>query len=62
MLNQRFYHIGFGLDDLGSSPPSIALLSGDPERSRLIAQTYLQDVRVLSENRGLNSCRGRVRE
>lgn len=55
MLNKRFYHIGFGQDDLGSSPPSIALLSGDPERSRLIAQTYLQDVRMLSENRGLNS-------
>jgi len=55
MLNQRFYHIGFGQDDLGSSPPTIALLSGDPERSHLIAQIYLQDVRVLSENRGLNS-------
>ncbi|MBC1223956.1 nucleoside phosphorylase [Nostoc sp. UCD121] len=55
MANKRFYHIGFGQDDLGSSPPSIALLSGDPERSRLIAQTYFQDVRLLSENRGLNS-------
>ncbi|MCC5627202.1 nucleoside phosphorylase [Nostoc sphaeroides CHAB 2801] len=55
MTGKRFYHIGFGQDDLGSSPPSIALLSGDPERSRLIAQTYLLDVRVLSENRGLNS-------
>lgn len=55
MTSKHFYHIGFGQDDLGSSPPSITLLSGDPERSRLIAQTYLQDVRVLSENRGLNS-------
>lgn len=55
MPSKRFYHIGFGQDDLGSSPPSIALLSGDPERSHLIARTYLQDVRVLSENRGLNS-------
>jgi uridine phosphorylase len=55
MPNKHFYHIGFGQDDLGSSPPSIALLSGDPERSHLIAQTYFQDVRVLSENRGLNS-------
>jgi uridine phosphorylase len=36
----------------------MALLSGDPERARLIAQTYLQDVRVLSENRGLNSYMG----
>lgn len=55
MTNKRFYHIGFGQDDLGSSPPSIALLSGDPERSHSIAQTHLQDVRLLSENRGLNS-------
>ncbi|MEH2146083.1 nucleoside phosphorylase [Nostoc sp.] len=55
MTGKRFYHIGFGQDDLGSLPPSIALLSGDPERSRLIAQTYLQDLRLLSENRGLNS-------
>ena len=55
MPNKRFYHIGFGQDDLGVLPPSIALLSGDPERSHLIAQTYLQDVRLLSENRGLNS-------
>ncbi|MEH2251999.1 hypothetical protein [Nostoc sp.] len=28
MPNKRFYRIGFGQDDLGSSPPSIALLSG----------------------------------
>ncbi|MFN6499509.1 MAG: nucleoside phosphorylase [Nostoc sp. DedQUE01] len=58
MPNKHFYHIGFGQDDLGSLPPSIALLSGDPERSRLIAQTYLQDVGLLSENRGLNSYLG----
>jgi uridine phosphorylase len=36
----------------------MALLSGDPERARLIAQTYLQDVRLLSENRGLNTYMG----
>ncbi|MEA5517212.1 nucleoside phosphorylase [Nodularia sp. UHCC 0506] len=52
------YHIGFGLDDLGASPPSMALLSGDPERSRMIADNYLQDVRLLSENRGLHSYLG----
>jgi uridine phosphorylase len=51
----RFYHIGFGRDDLGSVPPSIALLSGDPERARTIAHTHLREVRVLSEHRGLNS-------
>jgi len=55
MTNHHFYHIGFGRDELGSPPPTLALLSGDPERARLIAQTYLQDIRLLSENRGLNS-------
>ncbi|BAY09133.1 nucleoside phosphorylase [Calothrix sp. NIES-2098] len=55
MTSKRFYHIGFGQEDLGASPPSMALLSGDPERARLIAQTHLRDVRSLSENRGLNS-------
>jgi uridine phosphorylase len=60
MTNKRFYHIGFGQDDFGSSTPSIALLSGDPERACLIAQTYLQDMRLLSENRGLNSYMGNL--
>lgn len=55
MSSNGLYHIGFGRDDLGLKPPTIALLSGDPERARLIAQTYLQDVRLLSERRGLNS-------
>ncbi len=58
MTSKRLYHIGFGRDDLGSQPPTMALLSGDPERARLIAQTYLQDVRLLSENRGLNTYMG----
>jgi uridine phosphorylase len=55
MSSNSLYHIGFGRDDLGSDPPTIALLSGDPERACLIAQTYLQDARLLSESRGLNS-------
>src|SRR5215212_7532159 len=54
----RFYQIGFGRDDLGADPPQIALLSGDPERARMIAETHLRDVRVLSEHRGLNSYLG----
>ncbi len=58
MASKYFYHLGFSLDDLGASPPSMTLLSGDPERARLIAHTYLQDVRLLSENRGLNSYLG----
>ncbi|MGK7874414.1 MAG: nucleoside phosphorylase [Xenococcaceae cyanobacterium] len=51
----KHYHIGFGKKDLGSNPPTIALLSGEPERSRQIAQTYLHGACLLSEYRGLNS-------
>ncbi len=58
MINATLYHIGFGRDDLGENPPSIALLSGDPERAKLIAHSHLHSVRVLSENRGLNSYMG----
>jgi uridine phosphorylase len=58
MNSKRLYHIDFGREDLGSPSPTMALLSGDPQRANFIAQTYLQDVRVLSENRGLNSYLG----
>ena len=51
----KHYHLGFGQEDLGINPPQIALLSGEPERSQTIAQTYLQNARLLSEYRGLNS-------
>jgi uridine phosphorylase len=51
----RFYHIGFGRANLGDQPPTLALLSGDPDRARMIAETHLRDVRALSEHRGLNS-------
>lgn len=54
----RLYHIGFGRSDLGDNPPRIALLSGDPERARLIAHTVLRDARILSEHRGLHSYLG----
>jgi hypothetical protein len=51
------YHIGFGRADLGENPPTLALLSGDPERARRIAQEHpmLTFEKKLSENRGLNS-------
>ena len=52
---ERLYHIGFGRADLGDAPPTVALLSGDPERARLIATQFLRGARALSENRGLNS-------
>jgi len=60
MIGKRFYHLSFGRDDLGSDPPTIALLSGDPERARLIAQTYLHNMRLLSEHRGLSSYIGNL--
>jgi uridine phosphorylase len=55
MRMAKFYHIGFGKEDLGDNPPTIALLSGDPDRAKLIAETKLSSVNVLSEHRGLNS-------
>jgi uridine phosphorylase len=58
MRNKHLYHIDFGWEDLGSPSPTIALLSGDPQRANFIAQTYLHDVRILSENRGLHSYLG----
>jgi uridine phosphorylase len=53
--DDRLYHIGFGRSDLGATPPTLALLSGDPNRSTVIALGRLSGGRVLSENRGLHS-------
>ncbi len=54
----KLYHIGFGRADLGDPPPSRALLSGDPERAKLIAETHFREVKELSTHRGLNSYSG----
>ena len=43
---------------MGENPPHIALLSGEPERSRHLAYTYLENVKLLSEYRGLHSYLG----
>ncbi|WP_460606617.1 nucleoside phosphorylase [Jatrophihabitans fulvus] len=48
------YHLGFGRADLPEGATT-ALLSGDPDRSRLIAEKYLSDGRVLARNRGLDA-------
>lgn len=56
----KLYHIGFSRSDLGDDPPHIVLLSGEPERSHYIAHTYLQNVKLLSDYRGLNSYRGNL--
>jgi uridine phosphorylase len=60
MADITHYHIGFGRHDLGDDPPTVAVLSGDPGRASLIANTYLKQARTLSENRGLNSYVGRL--
>ena len=49
------YHIGFSQEDLGDHRPTVAILSGDPNRATLIANTKLSGSKALSENRGLNS-------
>lgn len=48
------YHLGFGSADLADGT-TVALLSGDPGRSQLIAESHLADGRVLARNRGLDS-------
>ncbi|MET0324291.1 MAG: nucleoside phosphorylase [Ilumatobacteraceae bacterium] len=48
------YHVGFGRDDLPAGT-SIALLSGDPGRSELIAREHLTSGRDLARNRGLDA-------
>jgi uridine phosphorylase len=53
------YHIGFGREDLAEGT-SIALLSGDPGRSELIATEHLRDGRPLSRHRGLDAFAARL--
>jgi uridine phosphorylase len=50
----RKYHIGFGVRDLPDGA-SIALLSGDPARSELLATSRLAAGRALARNRGLDA-------
>jgi uridine phosphorylase len=55
-MGKQLYHIGFGKEDLGPGTET-ALLCGDPQRARRIAQEMagVDCLQVLSENRGLNS-------
>ena len=59
MGQQGQYHIGFGPEELaaaaGGPAPTLVLLSGDPDRTRLIATTRLTGAVLLSEHRGLDS-------
>ncbi|MEZ4484110.1 MAG: cytidine deaminase [Syntrophotaleaceae bacterium] len=54
---QPLYHIGFNRPDLGDPPPVTALLCGDPERSRQIAEQTagVTKRKTLSRHRGLHS-------
>ncbi len=53
-MSSTMYHIGFGTDDLPSGT-TLALMSGDPGRSELIATQHLTGARELSRHRGLDS-------
>jgi uridine phosphorylase len=53
------YHIGFGGDDLPAGT-TLALLSGDPGRSELIAHQHLSGSRELARNRGLDAFVGEL--
>ena len=57
-MSDTLYHIGFGRSDLGKRPPTVAVLSGDPNRATLIAEKHFQNAKILSEHRGLNSYLG----
>ena len=51
----KYHHIGFDQEDLGDIHPKYVLLSGEPERTDYITQTYLKNSQPLSKYRGLNS-------
>lgn len=53
-MADTLYHVGFGPTDLPEGT-TVALLSGDPGRSELIATEHLDDGRALGRNRGLDS-------
>ncbi|WP_013322507.1 nucleoside phosphorylase [Gloeothece verrucosa] len=54
----KLNHLNFDKTQLGANPPTIALLSGESQRSHYIAQTYLQNACLLSDSRGLSSYLG----
>ena len=54
VTSEQHYHIGFSRDDLPAGT-RVALLSGDPGRSELVATTHLSQARELSRHRGLDS-------
>jgi uridine phosphorylase len=61
-MDDKLYHLGFGLSDLGKERPKVALLSGDPERAEHIAVDHFDSHRLLSSHRGLSSYLGTLGE
>ena len=53
-MSERPYHLGFGSPQLPSGT-TIALVSGDPARSELIATEHLNGPEPLSRHRGLDA-------
>ena len=62
MDDAPLYHLGFGRRELGAASPTLALLCGDPERSRRLALETegVREGRLLSANRGLHSYLARL--
>jgi len=58
MVEEKRYHIGFSRQDLGADPTPYALICGDPDRTRKMAEGFggVKPERLLSEKRGLVSC------
>lgn len=56
----KYHHIGFSHSDIGLDAPQTVILSGEPERAHFIAQAYLQNVKLLSQYRGLHSYLGNL--
>ncbi len=54
----KLYHIGFGRNGLGKAAPTVALISGDPQRAERIAKQHFKGVKTLSTHRGLHSYLG----
>ena len=57
--DETLYHVGFAPTDLPDGT-SIALLSGDPDRSELLATELLSDGEVLARRRGLDAFSARL--
>ncbi|KAB8033789.1 nucleoside phosphorylase [Fluviispira multicolorata] len=49
----KLNHLNFEMDFLSTRNVKLCLLSGDPSRTKLIAEKYLNDAKLVCDNRGL---------